>query len=947
MLATLEDGLSNATKVTSTTVANDAQANAIFTAANGGTVTTALDYAVKDVAGSLVSTAALNVATSVTVSGTASVDQIAGINSALNGAANGLTKVASGYTISDRYTDEQVNALDLADSTAIVAAAGNVTSTGTTKIVSSSAVTVATLSVAEALAVEALANTGTNSYDLSDAIGTLLGANSNVRGAASTVAYTGGGSLNANDVNSLASLYKNAQLDAATVTVSDTVANLLTMSSAAVAAADTITIASGSGTVQQIVDLKALLGDKMPAYAVSDTVAAVEAGVKVAGTLTLVNLASSVTVTGEATVKQITDINKALNDKTGGRTAVEPGYTVADSAANLLKDATSKAIINNAGVVKAGTVTMSEVNQLANEYTATGDDATLGTQLVYSIKDSASNVLTYAVTGAATATRANYQDNAQSISISDAAVNVANANSLLNLTKFDKVYSIDDSVSVLKTAAADTLNGAVTVTVTDAATALISADGVSVRGSASVDKVVVSDVLANLVDTAKFTTALKGDTDAIVITDTNLAAGDAASVNAVAAVASTTYSVIDAYADIVTNATNAVKTMVAGAKTVTVDSDLNANGVDTLDVAKFNTLDGATAGNIVANLSDTAAKLAAANAATAIAAVKATANVTVTLDAASYNSAVTVDQAATLVARGVTLNDGTNYLDVADTAANIEKLNADTYSALSNVGSTITVSDNGVVTVTVAQAKKIFDNGATNGSAYGNYVLKDTAENLAELLDNDASGDNVALYQLAKDVIATTAATAAEAALLGNNETMGSVTYSVKDSASEVAGGNTVALNKATSITVDTNATVDQAEAIYALTPAKTFSISDTAAAISTTTGGANAFASATVQKNVLNAATNVTVASGTLNVANAKIVLGATNTGTTSINNVTDEAAKLATLALGTGENIVTITANTAAKASEAAAIVALKDTDTTVSYDVTDSAAALSVTS
>lgn len=933
MLATFDDGLSNATKVTSTTVANNAQANAIYTAANGGTVTTALDYAVKDAAGSLTSTAALNVATSVTVSGSASVDQIVTINANLNGAADGLTKVAAGYALTDDYSDNAGS--DLTDSSAVTAAAGNVTVN-----------TATTVTVSEALAVEALNNTGTNSYKLSDAIGTLLGANSNVRGAASTVAYTGGGDLNANDVNSLASLYKSAQLTAATVTVSDTVANLLTMSSAAVAAADTITIASGSGTVQQIVDLKALLGDKMPAYAVSDTVAAVEAGVKVAGTLTLVNLASSVTVTGDATVKQITDINKALNDKANGLTAVATGYTVADSATALLKDVTSKAIVDKAATVKVtGTVTLSEIDQIADAYTVTDADATLGTQLVYSVKDTASNVLTYTVlANGATATLANYQAGATSIAISDAAVSVANADLLLALTKFDDIYSIDDSVSALKAAAADTLNGAVTVTVTDDATVLISADGISVRGSASVDKVVVKDALGNLTNTAKFTTALKGDTDAIIITDTNLGAANAADVNSVASVASTTYTLIDTYGAL-TGTASAVKTLVAGAQTVTVDSDGNAgNGVSTLDVAKFNTLDGATSGNIVANLSDTAAKLAAANAATAIAAVKATAGVTVTLDAASYNSAVTVEQAATLVARGVTLNDGTNYLDVADTAANIEKLNADTYTALSNAGSTITVSDNGVVTVTVAQAKKIFDIGATNGSAYGNYVLKDTAANLAAIVDGAGGDDNVALFQLAKEVIATDAATVAQATALNANEGLGAVTYSVKDTGALVGGANNAgiaALNKATSIEATGNATVDQAEVIFGLTPAKTFNISDTDVNISGVAGG-NGFASATVRTNVLKAATNITV-SGTLDYANAKVVLDATNTGTTSIDAVTDTAAKVATLTLGAGENIATITANTAAKASEAAAIVALMDTDTAVSYSISDTASAI----
>jgi hypothetical protein len=715
-------------------------------------------------------------------------------------------------------------------------------------------------------------------------------------------------------------------LDAGTVAISDTVENLLTLSAAAVAAADTITISGADGTVAQLVQLLAITGAKMPAYDVADSASALEAAVADEAKLELLDNAVSVIINTDASVAQVAAINEALASPV-------TGYTLADSAAALDADLASRAIVDDALVVKvSGTVTLAEIDAIADAYTATGLDATLGTQLVYTLTDTAGNILrgTVSTAGSGAAhTLADYQTGATSISITDEAVTVADAAALLLLGEFDEIYSINDDVAALDAGDAATLEGAVTVTVTDVATALISADGIAVRGAAVVDIVVVEDTLANLVDTAKFTEALQDDTSAIVITDNNLDIDDAAAVNALAAVADTTYSIIDTYDHLTTYASTALRTageaLIAGAATVSVD---DGTSLEDLTVTQFNTLDALTNATIVSGLTGTVAELTAANSATAVASALAAGAGGVTVTGPLVAS---VEEAATLVARGLPVST----IVVTDTAAAIQ---AAALNLVTGVQSLV-VNDNGQLTLTVVRAEAIFDPGAAaDGSSYGNYALFARADNLAALV-----GSNPALFQFANAVTASTAATALEAIDLTSVEAMGPVSFDVEDTASDLAAGPAAAaLSKAGNITVVGNATVDRAEVIFALANGgtKTFSISDVAANFAAT--GGTAFANTATRSAILNASSNVAI-TDTADVATAQIVLNASNTGTTTISAVTDTATKVATLVLGSSENIGTITANTAAKVSEAVALVALDDANTTVVYDLADTAAAL----
>ena len=111
----------------------------------------------------------------------------------------------------------------------------------------------------------------------------------------------------------------------------------------------------------------------------------------------------------------------------------------------------------------------------------------------------------------------------------------------------------------------------------------------------------------------------------------------------------------------------------------------------------------------------------------------------------------------------------------------------------------------------------------------------------------------------------------------------------------------------------------------------KTYSISDTAAAV------------AAAAPALLSAASNIAATGAAVSAVQAKAILDATNSGTTSINAVTDTAARVSALVLGLNENITTITANAAVTVTEATALVALKDADTTVVYHIEDASSAV----
>jgi hypothetical protein len=374
-------------------------------------------------------------------------------------------------------------------------------------------------------------------------------------------------------------------------------------------------------------------------------------------------------------------------------------------------------------------------------------------------------------------------------------------------------------------------------------------------------------------------------------------------------------------------------------------------------VAQFNTLDGLTAATLTAAITDTVASLSAADAANAITAALASSSAITISD-----TTASVAQAATLSGRGVSIAG----LDVVDTAAAI---NAGSAAVVAG-GASLTVSDNGVLTVSAAVATKAF---SADGSSYGNYNLSDTA--------TDILAANISLVNFATNITVTGTATAAQADTLSGLTSMGTISYSVSDTATAIASASAGARNSATNITATSNATVAEATTIEGATNGgtTTYSISDSAANIVAATAsvrnGATILADsgaggpATVaQATIIEAATNsgaTTIASlsdtatavaatsnAVLNVVTGTVTATGSATGTQAtslaaftkavVYSVSDTAANVAAAA-GAGLNeAVNVTATGNASVSEATAIDAASNSGTT-SYNISDSAASI----
>jgi hypothetical protein len=823
-----------------------------------------------NVAAQIGNVAALNAAGSITLTGSSTVANVANINAALTVEPGGLSSVVAGYSLADALGNLQLNAT-------VVSAAGNVTVNG------------GDISVLQAQQAEALTNTGATAYTISDSIENLLAASSAVVAGATSV-QTSTGTLTASQANGLVTKFGAAKVSDVNIVVTDTVAELLTLSTAAVGEAQSVTISAGTTTVQQAVDLKALAGAKLGAYAVTDTVAAISAGVAVAGTLTVLNNASGVSVSDASTVAQITAANTALNGAAAGLSSVSGGYTLTDSQANLLAGGATPAVVAAASKINVtGTVTVAQ----AQAIDAANVPAALGADITYALRDSFANLNVATGVGSVV-------DNATSANITDTSLSYANAGLYRGMATLTTIgaYAISDNVANLPNAADATTNGATSVTVVDTAANLFpgaAGAGVAVAEVGYAGTVTVSDNQAAI---TALSAANKADLDRIVITDVQTI-GSAAAVNALAALKPTTYSVADTYTNL-TSVGAGVATLVGAAATVTPAAALT--------VSQYNTLDGIASGNVIAAITDSVTNLSGASGAAAVAAAQANAQ------AVSLNTtAANASQAATLVARTI----GIGTVNVSDTSANL----AATATAVLTSANTVTSSDNGMATFSVAAAREIF---GVNGAAYGNYHLSDTAANLA-----GASAD---LLKNSLSVTATEAATVGEANTLAARTSMGAITFDVTGTAADLADvANDAGTNAARNLSATTAATVAQAQAIgdATNTGANSYSIDDSAANILLGTAA------------TINGAVNLT-ATGVVTVADANTLDAYTNTGTTSLATITDSAASLAgasgaVLSLASGA----VTANTNATMTQAVNLAAFTKA---VVFNVNDSAANIS---
>lgn len=865
--------------------------------------------------------AAMNRAAEITATGALTVAQVIAINA-------GTTDLKVGYALSDSYN----NLVGAAG--AVIAAAGNLTVTG------------GALTVAQAISIEALSNNGTNSYVLADSITSLLAASSAVVSATSAVA-TSTDPLTVSQINSFVSKFGTTKVNDNALTVTDTLANLLQLSAGSVGEATTITIASGVGTAQDIVNLKTLTGAKIPAaFTVTDSAANLSAAFADATKLTLLNGATAVNVTGAASVAQISALNASLNGETGGRTAVAATYALSDTAANLAL------VANNAVVQAAATVAITGVASVAQVNTINGLATVDPTG--FALTDTAANLAagTTAVDNAGAVTVTGTATVAQIGTIA-ASYTATGADAVLGT---DLVFAISDGAAAFDGASVGDLailNAATSATLVDTVANLFAV-GVTTAERDVADVVIAQDTLINL---TALSTDQKAEIDRLTITDTTLDASNAAAVNALAAVKPTTYSIIDAYTDIVVaSPTAALTTYLANAKTVTVDATPGNAAYDSITVAQFNTLDALTGATIQTKVSGTVAELSAANAATAVAAAIASgANGGVTVS----NTAASVSQAETLLARLGSSHAGVTALVVTDTAASIQ--NATT--AAVNAVNSFVVSDNGLITGSTVLVSKVF---GADGSKYGNYAIVDTAANIVA-----ANAANPSLVQFARSVTViedSTLATQAQADTLGSLTAMGPISYSINDMVANIAAGTSAGRNGATNISVATAATVAEAVVIDGATNSGTtgYSITDTAANLATAVvanvaaiehaaGYVTASSAATgaqastiaaftkaVKFDVSDTAANVAASTGLAEArhiavtnmataAEAATVMGAANSGTTTISAVSGTAAAVGALVLGANDTITTLSVTDTTTIADAIAINA-KDTGTNI---------------
>jgi hypothetical protein len=886
---------------------------------------------------------AMDDATSITATTALTVAQVDTFNT------NSSVDLTAGYSISDSYANLITGtSTSAANALAVASAAGNIT------------VSDANITVAEAVTINNSSNTGTTSYVLEDAIGTMLAASSATVAGATAASLTVG-AITAAQAASIVAKYTAAVFVDANLVISDTATNLSAMSAAVAAEANSITVSAGTATVAEAVALDAFAATNAATVNVSDTMANLTAGASDAATLAILGAQNGIALSDASSVADIVALDALLANSGGAQTAIAKDYTVTDTYANLATELLITEVVDFAGTVNVtDAITVAEVGNLATAFTLTDGNATLGTDIVYALNDSVANIDGGAAPTLAAAT---------SITASDAATTAALA-AAMNAASV--TYAVNGTVAEIHTGATDAAkDGATTVTVTDDVAAIEAAGIITAMAAdASIDTVTVSDTLANL-DASRATGTAVAAADSISVSDNDLDVGDVTALGALSALKTTSYGIVDALGDLNTaladtgnggvNENGEITAMLNNAASVTVN-------VAAVDVAEYIALAAQTTTAISADVTDTGANLAASNAATAVAN-----GGTITITDTDNTAA----DIATLSARGLTVT----ALNAVDTAANLTSMDSVLLATLN--GST--VSDNGAVTQNVAALTKIY---SANGSAYGNYSINDTAALVAAANNTDAG-----LSNFATAVTLSTDATIAEAANLEGFtlEGGGGIAYNVTGTAAQLAGANAGDMNAAVSliasddatvaeaVTIDgfTNsgantygisgaiatfidanaanqaainaaveassgtvtatggATVAQAEVVSALTKAVVYSVSDIPANIATASAAA------------LNEAVDVTSTGADSNVTQANAVMAATNSGTTTVATVTDTAANVLTLATGSNDVVTTVNVSDTVDAATANAIDALDTgtniTNTVVFADISDTSANL----
>jgi hypothetical protein len=833
------------------------------------------------------STNALLAATSIEVDGFATI--------ALVKEATEWLELAPGYSILDTF-DAMTEAADAA----IVNAAGMLSVDG------------GAITVADAVTMNNFSNTGTTEYFLEDSIGVMLAASATTVGGALRASVTDD-FINASQAAKVVTKYTALVFDQSNLEIVDTVPNLIAMDDTVAAEAGLIKVSTGTATVEQAVALDEYFATVGSTVNISDTMTKLTAGASDAVTLAIMEAQGSIALSESASVNDIVTLNGLL-------TGSVEGYTVIDTYENL---SGSEEVVDLAGTVNVvDPISVEEAGNLATAFAITGDDATFGEDIVYTISDNVS-VLVDPANGAVVL-------GATSVTAADAASTAAQAEWLFDA---GATYAINGDVAEVHVGADDDdLDGATSVTVTDIVENIEADDVITeMAADSSIDLVIVSDSLTLLDDSRDAGTAVAA-ADSIIVTDTNLGVDNAAALNSLSALKSTSYDIVDALAHLHTalastgegevNENGAITTLLNNAATITLSDAA-------VSVEAYLAIAAQTNVAIKADLSDEGANLAAEDADVA---VKNGGIITI------EDTHLSVEVIEALDSRGL----GVSELVAVDTA---ERLSAMDSELLGSVHSA-SVKDNGAVTQNVAGLIKIFSD---NGSAYGNYSISDTAENVAVANDNNAGLSNFATavtlstdatiseaanlegitlkggggisynvtgtaellaladsddMSAAVNLVATTDATIEQATTIVAFTNSGVSTYGISgaistfidEDAATQALINAVVEGASGTVTATETATVDQAEVVSALTKDVVYSVSGTPTEI----GEASATA--------LNGAVDITSTGTTSNVAQANAVMSATNSGTTRVDTVEGLAADVLNLSIGSNDVITNL---------------------------------------
>lgn len=731
--------------------------------------------------------------------------------------------------------------------------------------------------------------------------------------------------------------------------IADTKANVLAGGSAtAVRGAEGVTV-SDAMTLTEAQSLQTtanLTGDRLTAaglaYTISDSASTLATALSAANNTAAVAAlaganANGVVATGNATVAEA----KVLGAQYNSAVQVD-AYKIADTVAKLFSsgstlnsdiDATTDAALAKATSLSViGNVTVAQLGALKgvqnaastaifdNKYAITDSAASVAGATTADMVAASSITLNSA---AAAANLANLKTlNDALAAAGKAVVSFALTDTIANLTGNTALGGSASVVAFAKTASSITATGTAT-TIT-----LAALDDLATKAGSSAYSVRLTDTASAI---AGLSAGVLGSSvvTSLVVSDATLTAADAKSMITTigaSAAAKLTYSLVDTYANL-TAASNAS----------TVLNAVNLTATDNLTAAKAATLVGLTgaAGTVTYNLVDTYANLVAQSA--SIADGASTIDVSdASLNVARYTELLRIAGLTTTVTTSVAAEA------IVDSAANVSAASAAVLTATSGV----TLTDNGSLTFSLAQARALtnagnngYDVTTTPAGATVQVKIVDTTANLIAAQAANTATNNYVLGAGSYKVIASDTAnlSVAQATTLLLISDL-SANFTLTDTSANLAGYANLA--KASSVTAtDATALADATTIFTANKNASFIEVTGTAAAIgaSTGTGSSKVFTNAAVLAKA--AAVTVSAAASLADIAEAKAAAGSVAVKYS----LTDTAANYAKASVADLSGATTIAVTGAAAKGSEAAVLAAYTGKMTASILVSDTAANL----